>query len=163
MFTIGENEEKQQIPLLVAIHPSLSFSPAAVIENLMECLKTDFATYNVRFCQDCSVVVPFDRYSYYTWFTAVNGDSFQGPFFTLKEKYVLNIGFFENSITLTYPAQLGKSDESDDKIFNYQYCQDFKSEIRSFISNSYYERSLSNFIGELIADFIEEQSGESSS
>jgi len=151
-------EEEQEIPLFITVHPSLTFHPAAIIEDKLENLRVDFPAFNVKYCQECQNVLPFDEYAYRGWFGVTSqDDNLDNVYSRVQDQLVINIGFYEKAIFLAYPLDIAPTTLEDDKIIKHQVCDNNKLEVQKFVQNAYYERSLERFANDMLYYFVKQE------
>jgi len=145
-----KSKEEQEIPLFITVHPSLTFLPAAVIEDKLENLRVDFPSANVRYCNECPNILSFDEYAYFSWLTINPTTTENVTFFQPKNQYVINLGILPKAVFASYPLEIVTESDENDKIVDHQYCFGSSKSTDAFVQNVYYERSLEKFTSDFL-------------
>ena len=148
-------DPENEMALFINIDPSVTFLPAAVIEDTLEDLRMNFEQLNIRYCYECKEIIPYDEYGYLSWYSSSDRGKSKEDFFDFNftdEKLII-IGINDKAIFTAYPFDLvGKNLESD-KLSHHSFCNNN----HTFVQNAYYERGLEQFTDDIIVYFIKNE------
>ena len=150
--TYTKTKQEQEIPLFITVHPTITFLPAAIIEDTLEDLRLDFPNFAVRYCKDCPNILTYDEYAYLTWLTISNaGATEDDNFFKAKDDYIINIGIQPKALFTAYPYNIAGQKTDGDKLVSHTYCLYKERHTNVFVQNVYYERSLDKFTSDFVS------------
>ena len=146
-----ENEKA----LFISIDPSVTFLPAAVIEDTLENLRMSFEQLNIRYCYECKEIIPYDEYGYLSWYSSANKGKSKEDFFdfNFSSEKLITFGINDKTIFTAYPLDLIGSNLETDKLSHHSFCNNN----HTFVQNSYYERGLEQFTDDIIVYFIKNE------
>jgi hypothetical protein len=147
-------DSDQEMPLFINVHPSLTFLPAAVIEDTMEDLRMSFEHLNVRYCTECKEIVAYDEYGYFAWFSASDKENAKDFFdYDFVNENLVTLGINEKAIFVAYPLAISAKSLESDKLRTHNFC----NKNATFVQNAYYERGLEQFTDDIIVYFIKNE------